>query len=216
MDDPGLASAARRLLRSSEAGTLEVPASGVSGLRTPFVLSHEGRPALVAPAAAPGQQARLAVRAGAEGAEPRSVQVDGTLREARAPEAARLAAFLPGTAAALVLEPRGVEVAAAGGSATLAPGEFLLASPEWAAEEQGILDHMNEDHEDAMLRMSLHFHGVEAKSARLVAADPEGLHVRTDRGVLYFPFDRLCVTHEDVHQATVRLARAARLALASR
>jgi hypothetical protein len=75
---------------------------------------------------------------------------------------------------------------------------------------------MNEDHEDAMLRMSLHFHGVEAKSARLVAADPEGLHVRTDRGVLYFRFDRLCVTHEDVHQATVRLARTARLALASR
>jgi hypothetical protein len=57
---------------------------------------------------------------------------------------------------------------------------------------------------------------VEAERAELVAVDPEGLHVRTERGVLYFPFDRCCATHEDVHQATVQLARTARLALAGR
>ena len=89
----------------------------------------------------------------------------------------------------------------------------MLPAPAWAAEEQGILDHMNEDHEDSMLRMSLHYHGQQAQSARLLAADPEGLHVRTEHGVLYFPFDRFCATHEDVHQATVQLARTARLAL---
>lgn len=73
---------------------------------------------------------------------------------------------------------------------------------------------MNEDHEDSMLRMSRHYHGVEAQHAELVAVDPEGLHVRTDRGVLYFSFDRRCETHDDVHHATVHLARTARLALA--
>jgi hypothetical protein len=75
---------------------------------------------------------------------------------------------------------------------------------------------MNEDHEDSMLRMSRHYHAVEAAHAQLVAVDPEGLHVRTDRGVLYFPFDRFCTSHDDVHHATVQLARTARMALAGK
>jgi hypothetical protein len=141
------------------------------------------------------------------------VTIEGTLREADGAETGRFAAFFPG-GSALCLEPTRVRVVAAAGPAALDAGEFLLPAPAWKAEEAGILEHMNDDHVDAMLRMCRHYHGAEAKSARLVAADPEGLHVRTERGTFYFAFDRRCETHDDVHHATVHLARTARLALA--
>ena len=212
VDTPRLASAARRLLRSTEAGTLAVPASSAS--RT-FVLTHEGRPLLAGDDLRIGAQAELAVAAGDGGAEAAHVTVVGAVRAATPVEAARFAAFSTDTPV-LCLEPASVRVEGSAGSASLSPAEFLLPTPEWLPGEQGILDHMNEDHEDAMLRMSRHFHGVEAKTARLVAADPEGLHVRTDRGVLYFAFDRRANTHDDVHHATVHLARTARMALAAK
>jgi heme iron utilization protein len=208
VDTPGLASAARRLLRSTEAGTLGVSASSAS--RT-FVLTHEGRPLLAAGDLRPGAQAELAVA----GADPARVIVAGALRAATPAEAARFAAF-SSDSPVLCLEPATVRVEGAAGEVTLAAADFLLPTPEWLEGEQGILDHMNEDHEDSMLRMSLHYFGTEAKTARLIAADPEGLHVRTDRGVQYFPFDRRATTHDDVHHATVHLARTARMALAAR
>lgn len=210
MDGQGLASAARRRLRSTEAGIL-----AASGRRSPFVLTHEGRPLLpAAPDLAPGARAQLRVE-GREAGEPAlRVVVEGVLRAASAGEAARLAAFLPG-GDAVCLEPDAVRVEGPDGTAALAPAEFLLAEPSWKSREADILQHMNEDHEDSMLRMSRHYHGVEARHAELVAVDPEGLHVRTERGVLYFPFDRRCATHDDVHHATVQLARTARLALAA-
>jgi hypothetical protein len=212
VDTPGLASAARRLLRSTEAGTLEVPAS--SALRT-FVLTHEGRPLLAAGDLLAGAHAELSVAAREPGTEAARVVVAGELRAATPAEAARFAAF-SSDAPVLCLEPASVRVEGAAGSASLPPVEFLLPTPEWLAGEQGILDHMNEDHEDSMLRMSLHYFGTEAKTARLIAADPEGLHVRTDRGVQYFQFDRRASTHDDVHHATVHLARTARMALAAK
>jgi hypothetical protein len=215
VDTQGLASAARRGLRSTEAGTLEVSASAASGRRTPFVLTHEGRPLLAAPPGlGTGLSASLRVETGEPGGEATRVIVEGALRVATEAEATRFAAFLPG--AALCLEPSAVRVEGAGGAVSLAPAEFLLAEPAWKSGEREIREHMNEDHEDSMLRMSRHYFGVEAERAELVAVDPEGLHVRTERGVLYFPFDRCCATHEDVHQATVQLARTARLALAGR
>jgi hypothetical protein len=212
VDTPGLASAARRLLRSTEAGTLGVSASSAS--RT-FVLTHEGRPLLAGSDLRPGDSAELVVAARDPGADAVRVTVAGALRVATPAEAARFAAF-SGDAPVLCLEPASVRVEGAAGSASVASADFLLPTPEWLAGEQGILDHMNEDHEDSMLRMSLHYFGTEAKTARLIAADPEGLHVRTDRGVQYFPFDRRASTHDDVHHATVHLARTARIALATK
>ena len=214
MDREGLAGAARRRLRSTEAGTLEVSASGASGARTRFVLTHEGRPLVgAAPSLLPGGVVRLRVDTAEPGAEATRVVVEGSLRAASEVEAARFAAFLPG-GAALCLEPSAVRVDGAAGAASLSPAEFLLPEPAWKSGERDILEHMNQDHEDSMLRMSRHYHGVEAQRAELVAVDPEGLHVRTERGVLYFAFDRRCHTHDDVHHATVQLARSARLALA--
>jgi hypothetical protein len=180
------------------------------------VLTHEGRP-LVAAATElrPGIRATLSVGEGEPGAEAARVAISGVLRAATPAETARLRAFARAEDA-LCLEPDGVRVEGAAGATQLAAAAFLLPEPAWKAGEADILQHMNEDHEDSMLRMSRHYHGVEAQRAELVAVDPEGLHVRTDRGVLYFPFDRSCATHDDVHHATVHLARTARLALAER
>jgi hypothetical protein len=210
MDTPTLARAARQLLRSSEAGVLELAASTGA---TPFVLSHEGRPVLPrVVGAAPGTLAALRAEPRAAGDVSR-VAIRGLLRAATAPEAARLAAFVA-TDGALALEPQAVEVSGPFGRAELPAAALLLAEPAWRSEEAGILEHMNEDHEDSMLNMCRHYFGHEAASARLLAVDPEGLHVRTEGGTFYFPFDQRCDSHEDVHQATVRLARTARLALA--
>lgn len=214
MDIPRIAAAARCLLRSADAGDLEADAQGASSL-TPFVLSHEARPVLPAgEGRSPGARVRLRVASADASSPVARARVEGALRAPSAAEAARFAAFLPG--AALCLEPTSVQVEGSSGAAVLSGADFLLPEPGWKAEEGGILEHMNEDHEDSMLRMCLHYFGHTAASARLLAVDAEGLHVRTDGGTFYFPFDRRCETQEDVHQATVQLARTSRLALASR
>ena len=92
VDAPGLASAARRLLRSTEAGTLVVPASRISRDGTTFVLTHEGRPLLPASdGVAAGAAASLTVESA--GADAGRVVVEGMLRAATAAEAARYPSF---------------------------------------------------------------------------------------------------------------------------
>lgn len=109
------------------------------------------------------------------------------------------------------IEPQSIEWAAvAGARASLDPSDWLLRTPEWRDREAGINEHMNDDHIDAMERMCLAFRDLEAREPRLVAVDPEGLVIRTLDGLVHIEFDEPAYTHDDVHHATVRLARLAR------
>ncbi|GMR23346.1 MAG: HugZ family protein [Acidobacteriota bacterium] len=58
-------------------------------------------------------------------------------------------------------------------------GEYLEAEPDPLADTAaGIIDHMNEDHVEAMLLLARGIAGVEAEDAKMTAVDRLGFHVR--------------------------------------
>jgi hypothetical protein len=127
--------------------------------------------------------------------------------------ARRYAAIHPGVEASDVayLEPERVAWGPSEDELRTLPGaDWLLAAPDWREREPDVLEHMNADHVDSMVRMLRHFCGVEVEEPRLVAVDPDGLHLLAGRRGWFLPFDRVCTSYDDVHHATVRLARTAR------
>lgn len=54
------------------------------------------------------------------------------------------------------------------------------AADPLAGHEPGIVDHMNEDHVDAMVLIARHFAGVQGQSARMVAVDRHGFEMAVE------------------------------------
>ncbi len=82
--------------------------------------------------------------------------------------------------------------------------------PEWLGGESRIIDHMNEDHGDALVTYCAHYGGETTERARMISLDPDGFHVRSDARIHYFPFASPCPTSEAVRKEMVRLLRSAR------
>ena len=81
------------------------------------------------------------------------------------------------------------------------PGEFVIANPFSAVQESRILDHMNQDHEDALK----HYAG--GTEARMIGIDAEGFDVLTASGKRRITFDNPVHTVEEARQALVAMAR---------
>jgi len=90
------------------------------------------------------------------------------------------------------------------------PRDWLVPAPDWQAGEAGIVEHMNSDHADAVLGIASMLWGESPSGpveAELLAVDPEGFHVRTNRGVLYGSFEERASTTEEIRAAFVHLTR---------
>jgi putative heme iron utilization protein len=85
--------------------------------------------------------------------------------------------------------------------------EWRQPTPEWAAGEQGIIEHMNADHTEALAKMAAHYMGVPADSPRLIAVDPEGTHLRNGEACFYVPFAEPAFERDSVRTAMIELAR---------
>lgn len=92
--------------------------------------------------------------------------------------------------------------------------EFRLPRAEWQDGEAGIVDHMNDDHRDAMALMWARARGdgpgTDESAPVMLASDPEGFHMRWAGRVAYLPYARRCETALDVRKEMVRLTREAR------
>jgi putative heme iron utilization protein len=231
-----LARKARALLRRTPSGVLSTHSSAMDGYPfgslAPFALTHEGRPLLYVSRLAEHTR-NLAARPRAcltvlesTAGDPQAVGRASLLGEAhQAPEAehARLAsryfAFFPdqrpyeqlGDFAFWWLEP--VRVRWIGGFGEIAWIErdaWLLEPPAWREGEASIIDHMNQDHRDALEAMCRRFLGAQPVDVALVACDPEGFHLRNGDVPHWIPFATPCGTAEAVRAEMVRLTREAR------
>ena len=231
-----LAGKARGLLRRVDAGVLSTQSLAQPGYPfgslAPFALTHEARPLLLVSA--------LAEHTRNLTADPRCCltvfdpmrddkQASGRaslLGEARpVPEPERTAAAV--RYLALFPEQRGLTAMRDFAFWSIEParvrwiggfGEihwierdaWLLPTPEWREGEGSIIEHMNQDHADALEAICVRFLGQPGAGAALVAVDPEGFHVRTGAGLRWLGFGRLCRTANDVRDEMVRLTRTAR------
>jgi putative heme iron utilization protein len=81
------------------------------------------------------------------------------------------------------------------------PGEFLTANPFSAPQESRIIQHMNDDHRDALM----HYTG--GKPAVMVGIDGEGFDVLQSGNKMRFDFDAPIATMEEARQALITMLK---------
>ena len=90
--------------------------------------------------------------------------------------------------------------------------DYRTAEPDPLADAAfGIIEHMNEDHVDAMLLLARAVAGIEAEDAKMTAIDRLGFHVRltTDDEMkgIRVPFTREVRSREEVRTVIVEMVR---------
>ncbi len=94
-----------------------------------------------------------------------------------------------------------------------APEEFLtdITGAESLIEaEPGIVEHMNQDHADAVLLYATRLLGAEPGNWRMVACDPEGCDLLHAGHALRLNFDHAVRTPDEIRKTLVDLVQAAR------
>jgi hypothetical protein len=227
-----LADAARALVRRLDAGVLSTHSVEVAGYPfgslTPFVASHEGRPVILISGLAQHTRNVLAdsrvcltVYDPAEKDKQASnrVSIMGNGAPVPASERETLAeryfAFFPTTRKYgnhldfrfYWIEPYRVRFVSGFGRIHWLPKEgWLLPSPEWRPREREIIAHINESHRHALVDMCRYYHQRKPQCAQMIAADPEGFHVRTDEDILYMVFEKPCFVEEELTNEIARMA----------
>lgn len=90
------------------------------------------------------------------------------------------------------------------------PEAYLGGESALAAQEDGILAHMNADHADNLRDCCRHVHGVAADQVTMIGIDPDGFDLRADGRVLRFDFAGPVDDANAARAELVALARAAR------
>lgn len=86
--------------------------------------------------------------------------------------------------------------------------QVTLANPFAGASEQGMVEHMNADHANAIAHY-VQLSGLpQHEPAKLVGIDSEGFHLRIGKSVYWLAFPTSCNSAAEVRQALVLLARA--------
>jgi heme iron utilization protein len=104
-------------------------------------------------------------------------------------------------------------VAGFGRIETMEPDEVFLpesAATAVMASAQGAIDHMNEDHADAVELYAVKLLKAQPGKWRVTAIDPDGAHLELEGKVLRLAFDQPAEKAADLRQAFVALAQRAR------
>ncbi|WP_284422269.1 MULTISPECIES: DUF2470 domain-containing protein [unclassified Bradyrhizobium] len=113
-----------------------------------------------------------------------------------------------------LIRPAGTHlVAGFGRIVDLKPEQFLTDVSDAAdliASEQGAVDHMNEDHRDALGLYATKLLGAEAAEWRCSGCDPDGLDLMADGRTLRLDFPERVTTPGSLRKMLVRLADEAR------
>lgn len=90
------------------------------------------------------------------------------------------------------------------------PADYLLDAGPLAAQEVGILAHMNADHGHNLVAYCRHVHGVEVDTAEMIGIDPDGFDVRAAGQVLRFDFPAPIADAQQARAALVEMAKSAK------
>lgn len=229
---------ARRLVRTADGGILSTISVDVPGYPfgsvTPYAMTHGGRAVIYVSGIAQHTKNMLAdprvcLTVACEPEPGRNRQAlgrvtlvgDATLVPDAEQEAAgeRYFQFFPESRAyagthdfsLYWIEPRRIRhIAGFGQIFWVERDDWLQAPPDWQPGESKIIEHMNDDHADALQTIAADLLGADGsrpKEAELLAVDPEGFHVRTENGIVYGSFDQPCRSTDEVRQGFIRLIK---------
>ena len=78
-----------------------------------------------------------------------------------------------------------------------------------------MIEHMNDDHQDAMQLILAHFANVQTSKVTMLSVFAEGAHYQSAEGkIVFIPFGNACHSPTEVRQALVAQTKACRDALA--
>jgi putative heme iron utilization protein len=89
------------------------------------------------------------------------------------------------------------------------PEDFFLANPFWGKAEQGILQHMNEDHRKNLVQYFQYYKNVEVgpeDNLQMVGIDAEGFDVLWNEKKMRFDFEKPIRTPDEARQALIAMA----------
>lgn len=93
----------------------------------------------------------------------------------------------------------------------LEPEEWLATSSPWDAKaEKYMIEHMNEDHQDAMSLILAQHHDVQDKFPTMSGVITDGFYMQSGSQNYFVPFEKTCNASGDVRTELVKLTRAAR------
>ena len=107
----------------------------------------------------------------------------------------------------------GHSVAGFGRIETFAAADYLLPVERFADvfdAASGIIQHMNEDHADAVALYAERLMKVAGNEWRMTSCDPDGFDIVSGNRALRFAFDRTVATRAEVRQDLVEMVRRAR------
>ena len=87
------------------------------------------------------------------------------------------------------------------------PEDYVVHHCALIEQEDGILEHMNTDHQDALCNYCRHSHRHDATQAEMIGIDPDGFDVRDGKKVMRFEFSRPVL---DAQQARAELKKSLR------
>ena len=91
---------------------------------------------------------------------------------------------------------------------------FVLPEPAWQDRVQPAIDHMNEDHSDAMMLMLKHFKNITTDQVQLTHLFAYGCRLRANNLNNHFlPYNKPIETADDIRDRLVQLTREARAEL---
>lgn len=84
------------------------------------------------------------------------------------------------------------------------------AESDWQQVSSGIIEHMNQDHKEAMALIVEDQFGIQAKNVVMLSAFYEGAHIQVEGQVVYLPFEKPCLNAQAVREQLVAATHAAR------
>ena len=89
--------------------------------------------------------------------------------------------------------------------------QFILPQPDWLGHEQAAIEHMNEDHEDAMKLMCSYYQNFEADHIRMTHLYADGCVLRAnDQHNHFLPFPEPVMAAQDIRTQLVNMTQQAR------
>jgi heme iron utilization protein len=85
--------------------------------------------------------------------------------------------------------------------------QLILEKPEFAHDLEGVLSHMNQDHQAAIMHYAQDLAHVRGERYQLVNICSEGMTLKVDYQLAYIPFPRLVVEAKDLRSTLTMMAK---------
>ena len=85
--------------------------------------------------------------------------------------------------------------------------EWKKSLPEWLDQEEGIINHMNEDHSNSIVSSLNAQHGIRDKKAKMISLTIDGYYLSSKSKFYFIQFSEVCYTMKDYKSALVLLAK---------